>query len=87
MHPASMAVTVVTAAMAMAMVPHSRHMVPPLHQSASTLGDCCVRQREEWGTMAADVTVNNLGHDDVSTDVVGVGLLWVVSYVGYRRNT
>jgi hypothetical protein len=38
--------------------------------------------------MAADVTVNNLGHDDVSADVVGVvGLLWVVSYVGYRRNT
>ena len=44
------------------------------------MGDCCMRRRREWGTMAA--VVGNL-HHDVSTDIVG--LLWVVSYVGIRR--
>ena len=39
-----------------------------------------MRQRREWGTIAADV--NHLGHD-ASTNIVG--LLWVVSYVEIRR--
>ena len=37
-------------------------------QSANILGDCFMRMRQEWGTMAA--VVGHLGHD-VSTDVVG----------------
>jgi len=44
------------------------------------MGNCCMRRRREWGSMAA--VVSNL-HHDVSKDVVG--LLWVVSYVGIRR--
>ena len=37
------------------------------------LGDCFMRRRQEWGTMAADV--DHLVHD-LSMDIVG--LLWVV---------
>ena len=44
------------------------------------MGDCCMRRRWEWGTMAA--VVGNLRHD-VLMDVVG--LLWVVSNIGIRR--
>ena len=44
------------------------------------MGDCCMRRRLEWGTMAA--IVSSLRHG-VSTDVVG--LLVVVYYVGIRR--
>ncbi len=62
------------------MVPHSRRR--RIRQSANILGDRCVRQRWEWGTMAA--AVGQLGHD-LLTDVDG--LLWVVSYVGIRRVT
>jgi len=46
------------------------------------MGDCCMQQRREWGTMAA--VVGNLRHD-LSTDVVE--LLWVLSYIGIRRVT
>ncbi len=61
-----------------AMVPHSRRC--RILQSASILGDHCVRRHLGWGTMVA--AVGHLGHD-VSTDVVG--LLWVVSYIGICR--
>jgi hypothetical protein len=49
-----------------AMVPLSwrRHT----RQSANILGDCCLRWRQEWGTMA--VVVGYLGQD-ASTDIVG----------------
>jgi hypothetical protein len=47
------------------MVPHSRRQ--HIQQSANILGDCFMRQRHEWGTMAADV--GHLGHDAL-TDIV-----------------
>jgi hypothetical protein len=60
------------------LMPHSRHR--RMHQSANMLDDCCccVRWRWECGTMAT--AVNHLGHD-VLADVVGLLLLWVVSYI------
>jgi hypothetical protein len=60
------------------MVAHSwRHR---LRQSANILGDCCMRQCQEWGIIAA--AIGHLGHN-ASTDVVG--WLWVVLYVGICR--
>jgi hypothetical protein len=60
------------------MVPHTRRR--RIQQSANILGDCCMRQRREWGTMGA--AIGHLGHN-ASTDIVG--WLWVVSYVRIRR--
>ncbi len=57
------------------MVPHTRHH--RTRQFANILGNCCMRQRQEWGTMAA--TIGHLGHD-LSMDIVG--WLWAVLYVG-----
>ncbi len=60
------------------MVPHSRcHCI---RQSAIILGDCCMRQRREWGTIAA--AIGHLGHDGLA-DIVD--WLWVVIYVGMRK--
>ena len=41
------------------------------------LGDCCIRRRQDWGTMAA--AVNHLGHNG------SCGNLWVVPYAGISR--
>ncbi len=60
------------------MVPHSRRH--RMQQSANILGNCCMRQRREWGIIAA--TIGHLGHD-ASTYVVG--WLWVVLYIGICR--
>jgi hypothetical protein len=58
-----------------AMVPHFRRC--RIRQSANILGNCCLHQRLEWGTMAA--AVGYLGHN-ASTDIVG--WLWFVIYIG-----
>ncbi len=60
------------------MVPHSRRR--RIQQSANILGDHCVHQCWEWGTMTD--AVGHLSHD-VLTDVVG--MLWVVSHIGICR--
>ncbi len=60
------------------MMPHSRRH--RTQKSANILGDCCMHQRWEWGTMAA--TIGHLGHEAL-TDVVG--WLWVVLYAGIHR--
>jgi hypothetical protein len=59
------------------MVPHSWRR--RIQQSTNILGDCCLRLRQEWGTMVA--AVSHLGHDAL-TDIVG--LLRVVITVGIR---
>ncbi len=59
-----------------AMVPHSRHS--RIRQLANILGDCSMRQRCEWVTMAA--TVDHFSHN---------ALMAFLFYVGcvLRRNT
>ncbi len=60
------------------MVPHSQcHRI---QQSANILGNCCMHQHQEWGTIAA--AIGYLGHG-MSTDIVG--WLWVVLYVWICR--
>jgi hypothetical protein len=56
------------------MVPHSRRH--RIQQSANILGNCCMHQCGEWGTIVA--AIGHLGHDALM-DVVG--WLWVVLYV------
>ncbi len=48
------------------MVPHSRRR--RIQQSSNILGNCHLRWRQEWGTMAA--AVGHLGHDTLK-DVMG----------------
>ncbi len=61
-----------------AMVSHSRRH--RIWQSANIMGDCCLCQRQEWGTMAA--AIGHLGHNAL-TDIAG--WLWVVLYVEIHR--
>jgi hypothetical protein len=61
-----------------AMVPQSRRH--HIQQSTNILGDCCMHQHRERGTMAA--AIGHLGHNPL-TDIVG--WLWVVSYVRIHR--
>jgi hypothetical protein len=57
------------------MVPHSRRH--RIQQSANILGNRCMRQRREWGTMAT--AIGHLGHNEL---MVVVGWLWDVLYLG-----
>ena len=65
MHPPTMAATA---------IPRLPWCLTPgaatcIHQSTNMLGDCFMRRRQMWGTMAADV--DHLLGPNASTDVVG----------------